>query len=338
MKANSNLSIRVFGAEVLLKHLEALSREMEGARLDDADIEHIHRLRVATRRLRAAIPLFECSLPARYSPGWTRQIRRLTRMLGAARDADVQIEALEAYRAKLKDAGLKPGIERLVLRLRQNRAAMQPEVVQTLDKFSQSKTLEEMQVVLLPLAAQREITYMFTPALYRLSCDSIDEKLEQFLAFDEIVPQVEKVTELHQMRIAAKRLRYTMENFASLFSGSLKEWLSPVRDAQELLGQIHDCDVWDMFLPEFMLAEERRTVVYFGSDRQYGRLEPGLAQFRSDRQAERVKRFINFNRLWEEWKRDRLWDALRRAIQAPLLKQTAIFPPPNPFFPELSDG
>ena len=48
----------LYGSQVLLNHLTALESEMEGVRTAGADIEHIHRMRVATRRLRATLPLF----------------------------------------------------------------------------------------------------------------------------------------------------------------------------------------------------------------------------------------------------------------------------------------
>ncbi len=47
----------VFGAEIILRHLTALEQEIEGVRLAE-DIECIHRMRVATRRLRNALSLF----------------------------------------------------------------------------------------------------------------------------------------------------------------------------------------------------------------------------------------------------------------------------------------
>src|SRR5512141_1839971 len=79
----------VFGACVLEKHLQALSEEVEGVRAGMEDIEFVHRARVASRRLRATLPLFAGCLPRKKTKKWLSQIRAVTRALGAARDTDV---------------------------------------------------------------------------------------------------------------------------------------------------------------------------------------------------------------------------------------------------------
>ena len=48
----------------------------------------------------------------------------------------------------------------------------------------------------------------------------------------------------HAMRIAAKRLRYTMEICRPMYPGRLDEPVEAVKRVQTLLGEIHDCDVW----------------------------------------------------------------------------------------------
>ncbi len=53
----------------------------------------------------------------------------------------------------------------------------------------------------------------------------------------------ENVEELHNMRIAAKRLRYTMELFTPCFGDDFQRSLKTVEAIQERIGAIHDCDV-----------------------------------------------------------------------------------------------
>jgi CHAD domain-containing protein len=211
-------------------------------------------MRVATRRLRAALPLFNGCLPRRKGGVWVDEIRRITRSLGMARDADVQIEVLERYYESLDNPEFTRGIARLLLRLRQRREALQPDVVVAIDRFNNSGTLPEMRESLLAQGMLEE-GLPFDRALYRHANDSLQPRLAEFLGYDSIVRLPERVTELHAMRIAAKRLRYTMETFAPLYANGLKSWLNSIRDTQETLGSIHDCDVWGTFLP----AWKRRT-------------------------------------------------------------------------------
>lgn len=307
----------VFGAGILLRHLRALEQEFMGVREGHADIEYIHRMRVASRRLRATLPLFSGCLPGKKAAAWLKEIRKVTRALGEARDTDVQIDHLLEYTRKQEDAAIRAGLNRLVLRLRQKREALQAPLARTLDELRSKETLEEMHAFLEPVAARAEGVYLYTPALYAHAFEAILGRLDVFEAYDEIVPQVDKVEELHQMRIAAKWLRYTMETFAPLYKGELKEWLQAVKSAQEDLGEIHDCDVWSVFIPRYLEEEHERVVAYFGHARPYARLVPGVTAYAAARKAERDERYERFAASWEKWKNAELWDGLRLAVQTP---------------------
>src|SRR5512136_1233420 len=94
MKTKVNMNIKIYGAGVLLGQLAALVQEIDGVRRA-RDIEYIHRMRVATRRLRSALPLFGEQITEKRSIFWFKRIRKLTRALGEARDTDVQIQHLD---------------------------------------------------------------------------------------------------------------------------------------------------------------------------------------------------------------------------------------------------
>src|SRR3712207_1913020 len=65
----------------------------------DHDTEHVHQLRVGTRRARAALDLFACCLPDKVYRRARKQLRRLRRAAGAARDWDVFREGLRAWQS-----------------------------------------------------------------------------------------------------------------------------------------------------------------------------------------------------------------------------------------------
>jgi CHAD domain-containing protein len=316
----------VYGAQVLLTHLTALEAEMDGVRTAGADIEHIHRMRVATRRLRAAIPLFSACLPQKKLNTWEKEIRLITRALGAARDADVQIEALAKYAQVVTDPSHKPGLARLYLRLRQHRETLQAPVVKALDRFDASSTLPGMRAQLSDLAV-KQAGPPYAQALYLHARDSIQPRLDEYLAYDAIVPQPERVAELHAMRIAAKRLRYTLEAFSPLYANGLKPWLPTVRDHQETLGSIHDCDVWTTFLPEFLDQEMKRILAFYGYNRPYYRLLPGIQAFIENRRDERARLYNAFVPEWEKQQKKHLWQGLVNIIQMPVFRTVGLYPP-----------
>jgi CHAD domain-containing protein len=89
--------------------------------LDMSDIERVHDMRVATRRLRAALEVFrEAFPPAAYRPV-LRDVKRLADALGERRDPDVQLDHFSALRDTLTAAD-HPGVDLLLDRLRADQA------------------------------------------------------------------------------------------------------------------------------------------------------------------------------------------------------------------------
>jgi CHAD domain len=68
-------------------------------------------------------------------------------------------------------------------------------------------------------------------------------RIDEVYSYDGLVMDPSNVTELHDMRIACKRLRYLLEIFAVAFGGDLKGFTDQVAALQDVLGDIHDCDV-----------------------------------------------------------------------------------------------
>ena len=89
--------------------------------LDTGDIERVHTMRVATRRLRAVLEIYRpCFEPDRYTPV-LRDVKALADALGARRDPDVQLEALAALAAAMPRTDLA-GIDLLADEVREEQA------------------------------------------------------------------------------------------------------------------------------------------------------------------------------------------------------------------------
>jgi len=306
----------VFGAIVINRHMQALMGEIEGVR-NAEDIEFIHRMRVATRRLRSALPIFKPCFGGKEYKGWLKQIKAITRALGAARDTDVQIAVLEDYYANLPSPVYQQGIRRLLLRLRQKREKLQQPVLEALDDLHKKGTLQDMGGGLAPLLERKDQVYLYTPYLYLSGYNHISQRLQDFFAYEPYVEHPECVTELHAMRIAAKQLRYTLEVFAPLYPGELKANIQVVRKCQEMLGDIHDCDVWLTFLPAFMDQEQCLTEDFYGHSRYFRRLVPGIRAFEANRKLAREKQYAAFVSYWQKNRLQNSWQSLLDAIRIP---------------------
>jgi CHAD domain len=69
-------------------------------------------------------------------------------------------------------------------------------------------------------------------------------RLDELQSFIPKALDPAQTTALHDMRIAAKRLRYVLEVTAETCFGPYAETaLKRIKDLQDLLGEIHDCDV-----------------------------------------------------------------------------------------------
>jgi len=319
----------LFATEALLKRLQALTQEMDGVR-QAQDIEYIHRMRVASRRLRSAITLFEECLPRKKLPDWQKQVRRITRALGAARDTDVQIDLLDKVLRHLREPSAEdvdedvrrysPGIERLRLRLRQRRGKLQADVIGALDAWEASQVTEELGQTLRQQLVQARLSQVEAASsrVYQQAYLITSLRLEEMLAYEASVYHPEQIEELHAMRIAAKRLRYTQEVFAPLYDDGLKQSLQTVRQVQDVLGDIHDCDVWVQVLPQFMEEERARTQKYFGHTRSFGRLAAGLEYLQQERQQHRAERYQEFVEFWQQIQKQDVWGDLRQTLRSRL--------------------
>ncbi|MHB0924308.1 MAG: CHAD domain-containing protein [Bellilinea sp.] len=328
MGKKANINLQIFGAGILMTHLTALVQESDGVRAGK-DIEAVHRMRVASRRLRATLPLFGPHLAGKRHLLWIKSVRSITRALGEARDSDVQIDHVNRFLETLQPPN-RAGVRRLLLRLRQQRLALQPKVLKALDKFEKSGLVSEMAQKLAPFDIYRDRLDSNDPVLIEMADQAIRTRLGEFLAFDEIVPQPDKVQELHAMRIAAKRLRYTLETFAPLFEDGLKTTIKSMRASQDMLGEIHDSDVWDVTMQEFMDEERLRTIEYFGTARPYKRLAPGLLLYQEARRSERNSIYEIFTQSWEQWKNEGLWDDLTALLDARLASVAVSEEPDEP--------
>ncbi len=306
-------SYELLACTYIRTQLEQLQAQIEGAKQAE-DIEFIHQARVATRRLRAGFNLFAQCFPAKRLKTWQQKIRRITKRLGSARDKDVQIEFMQKTIAGLtfEQKAFKPGIKRLMLRLQQSRDEIQPAVVKQLIKFESSRLLAdiygEIEKTMFYLK-HRNVTlqskYVFTQAR-----KNIAQRISDLHSYESSLNNPNDKKSHHAMRIAAKKLRYTLEICDIAFDKQLKESVKTIKKTQTYLGDIHDCDIWDDFIKDFIEEEHQRTLEYFGHERTFKRLQKGLEFLRDDRRRCRQETFIQFRDYWHDLEDNGFWQGL----------------------------
>ena len=120
---------------------------------------------------------------------------------------------------------------------------------------------------------------------------------------------------LHQLRIAAKRLRYSLEFFEICYGNRLTRALESIRDLQELLGGIHDCDM----MVELLIARREKL-------KSRENAEPilnGLEELIDDFQKERLRLAGEFFALWKRRFSKRFKSGFLKTIDKPNLRMRA---------------
>ncbi|MGB9175242.1 MAG: CHAD domain-containing protein [Methanoregula sp.] len=317
-----------YGMQKLPGLLDAFTGEIAGVK-EAQDIEYIHRMRVASRRLRAALPLFRTCFPDKQYMKWMQEITRITRALGTARDADVQIAFLVKSLKKIQKGpglqkkmtpshqpSLEPAIRFLLLALQKERSLYQKRVLSAILRLEESRVPDEMRSVFTTMGTNIRATRK-KPTLYGIppvAALRIRKRLSTLLSYDPWVLHPEAVAEHHATRIAAKKLRYTMEIYGTLYRNNLKKPLARVKKMQEILGDIHDCDVWIDHITTILLRE--RTLLR--SEKDTGRPDTttlsSLKVLLRNRDTERKRRYRQFVRYWQTLIRVQLWDELRASM------------------------
>jgi CHAD domain-containing protein len=204
----------------------------------------------------------------------------------------------------------------LLRRLEQRRAKRQKKVARAINRFQKQGVLEDMTQTVKRVRSASRSQGPAADGIRVRAGDAIRSRLEALAALEPCVSQPENIEAHHAMRIAAKRLRYTLEVFRPLYGKPTARFIAAARNAQRMLGQIHDCDVWVEFLPQFLEKEERQAAAMAGGARPMRRLRPGLLFLQEDRRRQRERLFEGFSALWQKWQGDGLWEELRELLRA----------------------
>lgn len=287
-----------YAQETILKLLKQFMAYAPGVRANK-DIEPLHQMRVTSRRLRNALWVFKGLFPPKVLEESRNNLRTLAWVLGQARDLDVKIEFLQELQATVAGPPLKSGLKKFSALLKKKRTELQPRVVQALAQLRKEKTLRNIQRML--TASPQEGKGV--KKLYKVAGKKILKRLRRLLEYERFVPKSKRIRGLHQMRIAAKHLRYTLEGFALLFGKKMDRFIQPAREIQGYLGEVHDFDVWRNSLREFTAAGEKdndfKKALDFFKDR---------CEFLKD------KGYNEFVRAWAKTRRHKIFEQLVKSL------------------------
>lgn len=318
-----------FAANRILPLLDAALREAEGVRKGD-DIEYLHRMRVASRRMRACLRTFRPFLGEKRFKKVFRRTREITRALSRARDADVQIAYLKKLRKReARRLGIAQGdgsgeevppifeaIRFLLQKLRREREKLQADVVSALDRFEEEvpPVIRDAFRGISPLPAYPKKRARTPSTVHALAAEHVGRALRELLSYAPLVHVPEAVADHHAMRIAAKHLRYTMEIFSPLYRLGLQKYISRIAHIQGILGDLHDTDVWIDTVTLLLLKERSRPLTPGDASRPGPRVIQGLKEFQKDRERDRQAIYRKMVRTWDSLCAAGFWEDLKSEI------------------------
>jgi CHAD domain-containing protein len=234
--AHSASSLRRVDAslgDVLERRVRALDDDLLASLKGDVDA--VHKARVATRRLREAVPL---TLRRGKGHRLVKRLKQLTRALGPLRELDVALASLADRVGRRRGEGLAA----LRRHLERERKAALARLRDAMDRPRAQRLLERLGKQVRRARDGGAAEALAAHARKVLPGRAVDQarRLHEAVAAAGAIFVVERV---HAVRIEAKRLRYALELAGELRLARTALLVARLKRVQDILGELHDLDV-----------------------------------------------------------------------------------------------
>ncbi len=247
------------GRKILRFHFERMLKNEPGTR-EGANIEALHDMRVATRRMRVALRMFgdyfEKDIYKRLQGG----LKAAGKALGEPRDLDVFMEKTQQYLATLP-VERAAELDIVQERWKTQRDTAQEELIAYLvSDVYRSFVDETAEFVSIPGLGSADLELArFHPVHARHAAPGLIYMAYQGVrAFETEVPCASLET-LHQLRLVAKQFRYTIEFFKEILGDNAGDVIGTVVKLQDHLGALNDAVIAQGLLRKYMRQEAKRV-------------------------------------------------------------------------------
>jgi CHAD domain-containing protein len=223
---------------LLMRRTRELERHLPSA-IAGNDIG-VHQARVASRRLREAVPVLAAGL--KRGKKAQRKIRKVTRALGTVREMDVTMQILDelATRPAIPRDSLED-LRAHVLAERDKRREIMNDRLHQLNTPKLSRRLNE---VAIDLTTADGVVWRETLVA------RVNLRAKRLAAAIHSAGQIYAPDRLHQVRIATKKLRYALELAADSRTPGARPLVATLKRAQEILGRLNDLHVIQGYVAE----------------------------------------------------------------------------------------
>ncbi len=241
-----SMSVGEVAFAVLRRQLAEMQAHESGTRLGE-DPEELHDMRVATRRIRAAMKVFEGALPERAK--WFREeLRWVAGSLGEVRDLDVQIGRLEAWKKEADEEGSE-FLGKILDVMDKRRANARKNMLEVLDS-GRYERLESSFAEMLRRGpgAERELAQDngHGPAQEPITAAAPALLLGRYRKWGKAAGRLDETSSpeaFHDLRKKGKRLRYALEFVSEIYGKPVRKLVKPLKALQDDLGNHQDAIV-----------------------------------------------------------------------------------------------
>lgn len=291
---------------VLGRCVDRMQWNEPGTRLG-VEPECLHDMRVATRRLRAALKVFGPALPPKRTASFEAQLRWLSSALGRVRDLDVHLEKFDEEASGVT-AESRPALELYRALLIRQRARARREMLRALSSRRYARLVESLSNFLLAGPPIRPRAAMARSPAVRVGATVIRRRFDGVMKSAEVLAPEAPDAELHRLRIRCKRLRYACECFAELYGKPVARFARRVARLQGVLGDHQDAVTARTTLTELTLS----GAVPRGRAREFALALGQLTQWHGQRVTAAREEF--FER-WRKFERKKTRKALMEALE-----------------------
>jgi CHAD domain-containing protein len=222
-------------------HLARMLDYEAGTRTGE-DAEDLHKMRVATRRQRAAWRVFGAAFRPKRTKRYRDGLREVAARLGAVRDLDVQLEAADHYRADLPVTEQR-AMEPLLGAWRSHREVARSLLIRELDSDGYRRWLDDYRdFVRTEGAAVLPVGPVQPHRIRDTTASRVWAAYEQLRGYETVLRWADVET-IHDLRIAAKWLRYSLEFTREALGPEAETLIARVTTLQDHLGLMNDADV-----------------------------------------------------------------------------------------------
>lgn len=244
------MSARQATLAIFRQLLDTMQRNTPGI-VDDLDSEFLHDFRVALRRTRAGLSLIKRVLPPEITETFKKEFADLGRVTGPARDLDVYLLYEKDYKSRLP-ASLRGGVETFFADIRARRERAHKELVRSLSSPEYRAMISRWHDYL-HSDDGGEATENSELPVKDLAGKIILRSYRRILKDGKAIGPSSSDEKMHRLRIQCKKLRYSLEFFASLFPpDDIRIVVGQLKKLQNNLGAFNDLSVQQQMLHQYL--------------------------------------------------------------------------------------